>query len=403
MSVIGKPVSRVDGPLKVTGGAKYAAEMHAPGLLYGFVISSAITKGRVRSIDAREALALPGVELVLTHDNRPHMPWFDRSYKDDDTRGGSPFRPLYDARVRFAGQPIALVVASSLALARHAASLVRVAYDCEPHDTELRAQREQAFMPDSMMAPPQSRGDAERALANAPLRVHGEYGTPAEHHNPMEPHASTVIYEDDGALTVYDKTQGVQNAQRYLCKIFNLPREKVRVLSPFVGGAFGSGLRPQYQLVLAVMAARMLERSVRVALTRQQMFTFGHRPETLQRVTLGASGDGELTAIVHEALAETSRFEEYSENVVNWSGMLYRCDHVKLDHRLARIDAYTPLDMRAPGAALGVFALEVALDELAQLAGVDPLELRLRNILREGDLLPTGVPAVSIGLEDCLR
>jgi xanthine dehydrogenase YagR molybdenum-binding subunit len=399
MSVIGKPVNRVDGPRKVTGAAKYAAEFAAPGLLHGYVISSAITKGRVKRIDARAAEALDGVRLVLTHDNRPHMPWLDRSYKDDDARGGSPFRPLYDDKVRFAGQPVALVVAESLELARHAASLVRIQYASEPHETELRVQREQSFEPESPMSPPKSRGDAERALARSVLRVHGEYSTPTEHHNPMEPHASTVLYGEDGTLTIYDKTQGAQNSQRYVCQVFNLPSERVRVLSPFVGGAFGSGLRPQYQLVLAVMAARVLERSVRVALTRQQMFTFGHRPETLQRVTLGANGQGELSAIVHEAVAETSRFEEYSENVVNWSGMLYRCDDVKLSHRLARIDTFTPLDMRAPGAALGVFALEVALDELAQLAGVDPLQLRLRNYGERNQL--EDKPYSSKALREC--
>jgi xanthine dehydrogenase YagR molybdenum-binding subunit len=399
MSLIGKPVSRVDGPLKVTGAAKYAAEFTAPGLLHGYVISSAITKGKIKSIDARAALALPGVELVLSHDNRPHMPWFDRSYMDDDARDGSPFRPLYDRHVRFAGQPVALVVADSLELARHAASLVQITYEAEPHDTDLHAKRGEAYPPDGQMAPPQSRGDAERALGRSPLRVHGEYTSPAEHHNPMECHASTVVYEEGGALTIYDKTQGTQNSQRYVCKVFALASDKVRVLSPYVGGAFGSGLRPQYQLVLAVMAARMLERSVRVALTRQQMFTFGHRPETIQRVSLGATGQGALTAIVHEAVAETSSFEDYSENVVNWSGMLYQCPDVKLDYRVAPIDTFTPLDMRAPGASLGVFAFETAIDELAHLAGVDPLRFRLLNYAERDQAKDK--PFSSKALRDC--
>ncbi|HEX5659060.1 MAG TPA: xanthine dehydrogenase family protein molybdopterin-binding subunit [Polyangiales bacterium] len=378
MRLIGQPIRRVDGPLKVRGDAKYAAEASQDGLLHGYVISSAITRGKIEKIDV-SAAQLDGVRLILTHENRPHLPWFDKKYKDDDARAGSPFRPLYDGKVRFAAQPVALVVADTLELARHAASLVKIAYSAEEHEADLHAQREQGHAPKEPQAPPQSRGDADRALARSALRVHAEYAVPAEHHNPMECHASTVLYGEDGALTIYDKTQGPQNSQQYVCNVFGLKPEQVRVLAPFVGGAFGSGLRPQYQLNLAVMAARELKQSVRVALTRQQMFSFGHRPHTLQRVSLGARGDGKLTAVVHEALAETSRFEDYSENVVNWSGMLYQCDDVKLVYELADLDVFTPLDMRAPGATLGLFALESALDELAHLAGVDPVQLRLIN------------------------
>src|SRR5205807_3630328 len=155
---------------------------------------------------------------------------------------------------------------------------------------------------------------------------------------PIEPFATTVVRDDAGKLTVYDKTQGVQNVRNYLCSVFDVSEDEIRVVSPFVGGAFGSGLRPQYQVFLAVLAARELKRSVRVALTRQQMFTFGHRPTTWQRVVLGASPDGRLDALIHEAVAETSRFEDYSEPVVTWSSLLYRCDNVRTDHRLAQLD-----------------------------------------------------------------
>jgi xanthine dehydrogenase YagR molybdenum-binding subunit len=278
------------------------------------------------------------------------------------------------------------VVADSFELARHAAGLVRVEYEREPHETDLRVQRDDSYEPTGAMSPPKSRGDADAALTRSALRVHAEYTSPVEHHNPLECHASTVIYESDGALTIYDKTQGALNSQQYVCRVFNLSKDKVRVLSPFVGGAFGSGLRPQYQLPLAVMAARELSRSVRVELTRPQMFTFGHRPETIQRLTLGAQGDGTLMAVVHEAGAETSSFEDYSENVVNWSAMLYQCDAVKLQYEVAALDTFTPLDMRAPGAVLGVFALEVAMDELAHLTGVDPLALRLKNYAERDQL-----------------
>ncbi|WP_375765889.1 xanthine dehydrogenase family protein molybdopterin-binding subunit [Archangium gephyra] len=382
-TLLGKPVSRVDGRLKVTGEAKYAGEFNVPGLTYGYVVSGAIAKGRIKKLDTSAALAVPGVLHVFTHDNRPRTAWFDRNYHDEDSPSGSPFRPLHDDKIIYSGQPIALVVAETLEVARYAASLIQAEYQSHSHETDLRAQREKAYTPDKgkggFEPPPKPRGHADKALARAAARIDAEYSSPVEHHNPMEPHATTVVYEDDGTLTVYDKTQGVMNTQKYVSKVFHLSPEEVRVRSPFVGGAFGSGLRPQYQLFLAVMAARELKRSVRVTLTRQQMFTFGHRPATLQRVALGASAEGKLEAIIHETVSETSRFEDYIEVIVNWSGLLYQCDNVRLDYKVTQLDTYTPIDMRAPGAAMGVYALECAMDELAYAVGMDPLELRLKN------------------------
>ena len=211
------------------------------------------------------------------------------------------------------------------------------------------------------------------------MKVDVEYHCGAEHHNPMEPHATTVVVGADGRYTVHDKTQGAMNSLAYVTSVFGLSQKDVRVFAPYVGGAFGSGLRPQYQLFLAMMAAIDLRRSVRVEMTRDQMFTFTHRPETIQRMTLGAEADCTLRSIRHEAIASTSTFEDYQENVVNWSGMLYRCDNVDFDYKLAALNIYTPGDMRAPGATHGVFALETAMDELAVAAGVDPIALRLRN------------------------
>lgn len=244
---IGRPVNRVDGRLKVTGQAKYAAEFDAPGLTHGVVVSSAIAKGRIKKIDVEEALKLNGVLQVFTHENRPKVASFDRNYKDEDAPGGSPFRPLYDDKVMFSGQPVALVVAETLELAQYAASLVRVEYKSETHHTDLDSQLKKARQPSKEKGgfepPPKPRGKAEKAFAKAPVRVQPEYLSPVEHHNPIEMHASTVICEDDGTLTVYDKTQGAPNSQRYVMKVFGLSKEEVRVLSPFVGGAFGSGLR----------------------------------------------------------------------------------------------------------------------------------------------------------------
>jgi xanthine dehydrogenase YagR molybdenum-binding subunit len=201
---------------------------------------------------------------------------------------------------------------------------------------------------------------------------------PIEHHNPMELFGSTVIFEGDGKVTVYDKTQGVQNVHKYLCGVFGLRTEEIRVLSPFMGGGFGVALRPGFQVVLAVLAARALRRSVRVVLTRPQMYVLGYRPAMIQRIALGANGDGTLEAITHDAITVTSQYEDYHRQETGWSGLLYKSAHAKYEHNLAKLDLATACDMRAPSAASAVFALESAMDELALALKLDPLELRLR-------------------------
>jgi xanthine dehydrogenase YagR molybdenum-binding subunit len=380
---IGMPVSRIDGRAKVTGEARYAAEHFAPDLVYGVVVNSSVAKGRILSFDLAQALAAPGVIDIITYQNRPKIRSFDLFYKDMTAPSGSPFRPLYDENILYSGQPIALVVADTFEAARYAASLVRADYVVEAHDTNLMANLHRGHKPSRMKAgyspPPDEKGDAEAAFAAAPVKVQAEFYSGVEHHNPMELFASTVIRDTDGHLTIYDKTQSSQNSRWYVSHVFGLSKDKVTVRNPYVGGAFGSGLRPQYQLTLAVMAALKLKRSVRVVLTRQQMFTFGHRPETWQGIKLAADTDGTLRAIVHEAIAETSRIEDYVEVVVNWSGQLYACDNVKLGYQLVDLDQYSPIDMRAPGAAHGVHALEVAMDELSYALNMDPLTLRLKN------------------------
>jgi xanthine dehydrogenase YagR molybdenum-binding subunit len=380
---IGTPVPRIDGVAKVTGLARYAAEHPAPDLAWGVVVCSTIAKGRITRIDTARARAVPGVLAVLSHENRPKMRRLGFMYKDMTSPKGSPFRPLQDAQVRYSGQPVALVVAESFEAARHAAGLVDLAYARSPHETNLIEHLGRRYVPSRMKAgfspPPKPRGDADAAFEAAPVRIDAGFYSGVEHHNPMEMHASTCIRGADGQLTIYDKTQGSQNCKWVVCRAFGLPSDKVTVRNPYVGGAFGSGLRPQYQLLLAVMACLHLQRSVRVMLTRQQMFTFGHRPETWQRIKLAARQDGTLESVVHEAIAETSRHEDYVEVVVNWSAQLYRCDNVRLDYRLVDLDHFTPIDMRAPGAAHGVHALEVAMDELSYELGMDPLALRLRN------------------------
>jgi xanthine dehydrogenase YagR molybdenum-binding subunit len=379
---IGRAINRVDGPAKVTGQARYASEYNIPDLAYGNVITSAIAKGRVESIDATDALELPGVLQVFTHLNRPSLADSDSDYHDEVAPPGSPFRPLHDNQIKFSFQPIGLVVAETPELARYAASRVRIEYEQGPHHTDLKGKLADAYVPkprDLIPPPPKPRGDAKAAFTNAPVQVEAEYLLPIEHHNPMELYATTVVRDEAGRLTVYDKTQGVQNVAGYLSRIFGIPKGDLRVICSFMGGGFGSGLRPQYQVFLAVLAARELKRSVRVSLTRQQMFGLGHRPATWQHVALGASREGTLRALIHEAVAATSQFEQYSEPVVTWSSLLYRSDNVQLSHKVVSLDFCTPCDMRAPGAAWGVYAIECAMDELALKLGMDPIELRLRN------------------------
>ena len=380
---LGDPALRVDAPAKVTGQAQYAAEVGAEDLVYGVVVNSAVARGHLRTLHLDQALAVPGVLDILWHGNRPRMRKLDIFYKDMTAPAGSPFKPFHGDAILYSGQPIALVLAESFEAARAAAALVRADIDAAPHETGLLTHRARARAPSRLKAgyspPPSERGHAQAAFDAAPVKVDAEFHAGVEHHNPMEMHATTVLRDADGHLTIYDKNQGAQNARWLVSHVFGLSKNQVTVRNPFVGGAFGSGLRPQYNLLLAVMASLRLKRSVRVVLTRQQMFTFGHRPETWQRVRLAADSDGALRSVMHEAIGETSRMEDYVEVVVNWSGQLYRCDNVKLDYQLVELDHYSPIDMRAPGAAHGVHALEIAMDELAYALRMDPLALRLKN------------------------
>jgi xanthine dehydrogenase YagR molybdenum-binding subunit len=402
---VGRPTRRVDGRAKVTGAAKYAGEYNVPKLAYGYVVSSAVAKGRIKQIDTHAALGVEGVLRVLTHENRPELPSDDSKYDDEVSSPGSPFRPLYDDKIKFSGQPIALVVAEEFEIARHAASLVRVEYELEPHVTDLKAQRAKAYVPQKerpgIPSAPPPRGNPEKALADAAARHDAEYSIAFEHHNPMEMYATTAVWESDDRLTIYDKTQGPKNNQSYVANVFGLPKENVRLVTAYMGGGFGSGLRPQYQLPLAVMAAQQLKRPVRVTLTRQQMFSLGYRPEAIQRVALGASRDGELKSILHDALANTSQFEDFQEGIAQWSGMLYKCDNTQFSYKLAKLDLNTPIDMRAPGGVTGIYAIECAMDELAVKLGIDPVELRLKNYTDKDQ--NENIPFSSKELRECYR
>ena len=401
-SYLGKPTSRVEGRAKVTGIAKYAAEYNVPGVAHGVVVSSAIAKGRIKRIDAGDALAVAGVLDVFTHEHRPKLASSDEKYKDEVAPAGSPFRPLYDDQVHFSGQPVALVVAEEFEIARFAASLVRVEYEREAHVTDFEAQREHAKVSKQDGAPaPTTRGRPVEAFEQAAVRIEAEYRMPVEHHNPMETFAATAVWEGEDQITIFDKTQGPQNSRNYVADVLGMPRDKVRVLSPFVGGAFGAGLRPQYQLPLAALAARALKRSVRVNLTRQQMFTLGYRSANIQKLALGAGDDGSLASFQHEVVAMTSQFEDFERDFVNWSSRLYRCANSALSQKLVKLDQNTPCDMRGPGGAEGAYGIECAMDELAYAAKIDPLELRLINYSDKDQI--EDLPFSSKQLRECYR
>ena len=385
MTQIGKPISRLEGYEKVTGAAKYAGEYNVPDLLYGYVVNSTVTKGKIIKIHSEAAEALPGVIKIFTHKNRPSLAWFDMQYSDMDAPPGSPFRPLHNSEIKYNGQPIALVIAETFELARYAASIIKVDYETNNFKSGLKDHLNEARDPKGGLAsmlkppPPKPTGDFEKAFANAPFKASGEFVHGTEHHNPMELYTTTTLYEGKGKLTIYDKTQGTVNCQLYVSNVFGLHFKDVKVVSPYVGGGFGSGLRPQHQLFLSVMAALELKRHVRVTLDRSQMFTFGHRPETIQRTRFAADAEGKMSALYHAAFAETSAFEDYTEVVVNWSPMLYPAPNTLLAYKLVPLDVHSPLDMRAPGGSTSLHAIESTMDELAYQLKIDPLELRLKN------------------------
>lgn len=399
---LGKPTSRVDGHAKVTGAAKYAAEHNVPGLAYGFAVPSAIARGRIRSIHTAEALAVPGVLDIFTHAHRPKLASSDKKYGDEIAPPGSPFRPLYDDQIRFSGQPVALVVAEDPETARFAASLVHIDYGQRAHITDLEGNRGRArAISENGESHSHKRGNAAKAFDRSPVRIEVEYRMPIEHHNPMEMFGATAIWEGDDRITIYDKTQGPVNCRDYVANVFGMQQKAVRVLSPYVGGGFGSGLRPQYELPLAVLAARALRRSVQVTLTRQQMFTLGYRAGNIQSLSLAADRDGKLTSFRHEWIGMTSQFENFQRSYVTWSSQLYKCDNVALVQKLVKLDHNSPCDMRAPGGTEGLFAIECAMDELAYAANLDPLAFRLLNYSEKDQI--ENKPYSSKELRECYR
>ncbi|WP_217250241.1 xanthine dehydrogenase family protein molybdopterin-binding subunit [Streptomyces sp. AC602_WCS936] len=395
---VGTAHTRVEGRDKVSGAARYAGEIPFADLAHGWLTLSTVARGRVRSVDTDAVLAMPGVLAVLHHGNAPRV--------DTDYIGllGIPPDPtaavFQDDRVPHAGWPVALVVAETPEQAREAAEALVVTYDEEPHDTALTSDHPGAYPADGHMPAETEKGDLAASLAASAVVVDEEYSTPEEHHSMMEPHAATALW-DGGRLEVVDSNQGTTWVQSELAKMFSLDESAVRVRSEHIGGGFGSkGLRAHQ--VSAVMAATVLQRPVRVVMTRRQMFSLaGYRSPTAQRVRLGADADGRLRALEHRSLNQTSTVYEFVEPGAGVARVMYDADAHRTANHVVRLDVPSPTFMRAPGEAPGSFAIESALDELAERGGIDPIELRLRNEPETGPV--SGLPFSSRNLTACFR
>lgn len=377
---IGMPVSRIDGPAKVQGQAKFAAEFPLDGMLYATPVYSTVARGRIASLDTAAAEAAPGVALVLTHKNAPKMQPMPGFLSAQKAAAGENVAVLQDDRVHYNGQPLALVLAETQEQADHAATLVQVAYQAEPAVTTLDAARARGSEPGAFLGEPlrKETGNAEERLARAAHKVDAVYRTPRHNHNAIELHGVTVAWEGE-TLRVHDATQAVAHAAWSLAQVFGLQEEQVRVTSPFVGGGFGGKTLWRHQ-VLAAAAARVAGRPVRLALSRAGVYrVVGGRAPTEQRVAIGAAADGRFEAIVHTGLTAMSPNNDFPEPFILATQCMYAADSFQLDVEVVRIDMLANTFMRAPGEAVGTFALECAVDELAEQLGIDPIELRIRN------------------------
>ncbi|MDO7844846.1 xanthine dehydrogenase family protein molybdopterin-binding subunit [Hymenobacter sp. M29] len=406
---IGKPMNRVDGRQKVTGAATYSAEYELPGLVYAVLVGSTIAKGRLTGIDTKAAAGAPGVLAVVTHLNAPQTPGSKPTGKDPSQpqTTGSALRIFTDDQIRFNDQPIAVVVADTLERARYAARLVKGQYAPEKHQTNLEAGKAQAFLPTSAKKNPKSpMNDYQRGQADAyktgAIKLEQEYVIPTEVHHPMELQAITAHWEAPDRLTLYDKTQGTMATRRDFAKEWGLPEENVKVIATFVGGAFGNALHSWPHESAAIIAAKVANRPVKLMLTREQMFTMvGYRPHTWQKVRMSATADGKITAITHESIGQTSTYEEFTESTLAQTRMMYQSPNLTTRYRLAALNVGSPIWMRGPGEATGAFALESAMDEMAYLLKLDPLEFRLRNYTEQDP--ETGKPWSSKFLKECYR
>ena len=387
-------MTRVEAPEKVTGTARYAFEYQVPDAVYGYPVQATIASGRLRAFDATDALAMPGVLAVLggVTAGTFGMENFELALFTSD-------------QITYRGQLVGVAVADTHENARAAAAAVRVGYDPKPHDAVLRADHPDLYRPEKVnpgMPTDTGYGDVAAGLSGAAATVAVTYTTPVQHNNPMEPHAAIAAWDEAGTLTVWDSTQGPSADRDTIAAVLGLPPGRVRVISPHVGGGFGSKGTTRPHAIAAALAARAVGRPVKVALTRQQMFTLtGHRTPTIQRLELGATADGRLTAVAHDVIEHTALRTEFAEQTAACTRVMYGTPAMRTTHRLVPLNVPAPSWMRAPGETPGMYALESAMDELAAALGMDPVELRIRNDpATEPD---SGLPFSSRNLVACLR
>ncbi len=370
--------NRVDGFAKVTGAAKYSAEYRFDKMAYGVLVGSTIAKGKIKKIDTSAAEKAAGVLSVITHKNGANIYGLKKAKRAQKLELG--LRVFHDKTIWFSGQPIALVVAERLEQAQYAASLIKATYETTPHTTDFDQNHAKARPSAVPWIADANRGDAT-VWEKAAIKIEQNYTTPTEVHNPMEMHSTTAIWEQEGKkLTIYDKNHAVQDIRDTLAKALDLEKDQIQVNSEVIGGGFGSGLRVWPHTYAAIIAAKMLQRPVRVSITRPQMFTMvGHRPATWQKIALGASEEGVLLGIRHEAIGLSSEYEEFVESVTGITKMLYACPNLHTKYQFLPLTYSTPIWMRAPGETPGAFALETAMDELAVALQMDPVDLRKAN------------------------
>jgi xanthine dehydrogenase YagR molybdenum-binding subunit len=397
--IIGQPLDRTDGTLKVTGGARYSADVAMPQLCHAVMVQSTVPRGRIVKMDVTRAEHAQGVLLVMSHANAPALP--QHGLAAVNPPAGRALSLMQDDVVHYHGQPIAVVVADTLEQAVAAAAMVRATYVTSEAVTDFTRAKAQNYAPKKAGQADTDKqwGDVDAGLAAADATVDAMYSTPMQTHNPMEPHATVAIWEGEH-LTLHDSTQYVTGAKQTVAKTLGIDADMVRVVSPFVGGGFGCKGSVWSHVVLAAMAARKVQRPVKLVLSRPQMFgPVGGRPQTEQHIVLGAKRDGALTAMRHEVISHTSEFEDFVEPSAIVTRMLYACPNVSSTHRLTKLNVGTPTFQRAPGEATGTFALEVAMDELAYALAMDPVDLRLRN---HTDVDPeNGKPFSSKQLRQC--
>lgn len=370
---------RVDGVDKITGRAKYSAEYNFPNMAYGVFVVSKIAKGTIKHLDISKALASDGVIDIIYYENCPTIPGYnsDANSRPKNVSEWRGHKVLHDNIVHFYGQPIALIIADSLDNANAAIRLVKADYDALTPETNFDILR---LDESNLKGTTNYKRGEEKNYKKAAAFIEAEYNIPIEVHNPMEMHATIAVWEGDDKLTVYDKNQGPRSTQVTLSRTFGLPEKNVRVITENVGGAFGSGLRAWANTPAACIAAKKLQRPVKVVLTRPQMFTMvGYRPQSWQKIGIGADKTGMLQGISHEGISNTSKYEDFREGLVNVSKYLYACENVDTKYSMLPLDLSTPIWMRGPGEASGCFALECALDELSYKLKMDPIALRIKN------------------------